>query len=122
MSCFAAKISYADQRPNILFCFADDWGRYASIYQNPSQPGMCDVINTPTLDEIGRSGVVFQNAFVSAPSCTPCRASVSRYAILPLRHKCILRCREFGGADDPYRSLTGFSDTRAKRLSRNALG
>ena len=78
MSCFAAKISYADQRPNILFCFADDWGRYASIYQNPSQPGMCDsVINTPTLDEIGRSGVVFQNAFVSAPSCTPCRASVS---------------------------------------------
>lgn len=111
MSCFAAKISYADQRPNILFCFADDWGRYASIYQNPSQPGMCDVINTPTLDEIGRSGVVFQNAFVSAPSCTPCRASVSTG--MPF-YRCgtnaFLRCREFGGADDPYRSLTGFSE------------
>jgi hypothetical protein len=25
-------------RPNILFCFADDWGRYASAYAEAGQP------------------------------------------------------------------------------------
>ena len=25
-------------RPNILFCFSDDWGRYASIYRDPNRP------------------------------------------------------------------------------------
>ena len=56
-------------RPNILFCFSDDWGRYASIYRDPETPGLNDVISTPALDAIGQNGVVFNNAFVSAPSC-----------------------------------------------------
>ena len=29
---FLAPIASAAERPNILFCFADDWGRYASAY------------------------------------------------------------------------------------------
>ena len=74
-----------DKRPNILFCFSDDWGRYASIHRDPDRPGLNDVIETPALDAIGRRGVVFQNAFVSAPSCKPCRASrFDRDAVLPL--------------------------------------
>ena len=28
----AAAAHADDKRPNILFCFADDWGRYASVY------------------------------------------------------------------------------------------
>ena len=105
----------ADERPNILFCFSDDWGRYASIYQDPSRPGLCDVIDTPALDDIGRRGVVFNNAFVSAPSCTPCRASV--VTGMPF-YRCgtnaFLRCREFGKAKDPYKSLPGFSELLVK--------
>ena len=57
--------SLAAERPNILFCFSDDWGQYASIYQDPDRPGLNDVIHTPTLDAIGRNGVVFRNAFVN---------------------------------------------------------
>lgn len=65
------------KRPNILFCFADDWGRYANIYTKVDGPGtMNDLIKTPNIDRIGREGVVFRNAHVCAPSCTPCRSSL----------------------------------------------
>ena len=67
----------ADDRPNILFFFADDWGRYASVYANPETPSMNDVIATPNIDRIGSEGVVFRNAFVPVASCGPCRASLA---------------------------------------------
>ena len=61
-------------RPNILFCFADDWGRYASIYATlEKQPSLNQVVKTPNIDRIAREGVLFRRAFVNAPSCTPCR-------------------------------------------------
>ena len=60
-----------NQRPNILFCIADDWGApHASIYKND------DVVRTPTFDRIAREGALFHNAYVSSPSCTPCRNSI----------------------------------------------
>jgi len=64
-------------RPNILFCFADDWGRYASAYRtgkDDSTPNA--IISTPNFDRIAKEGVLFNNAFVPAPSCTPCRSSL----------------------------------------------
>ncbi|MBT5927747.1 MAG: sulfatase [Verrucomicrobia bacterium] len=65
------------KRPNILFAFADDWGRYASAYADADGPGtMNDVIKTPHFDRIAVEGVLFKNAFVTAPSCTPCRSSL----------------------------------------------
>jgi len=64
-------------RPNIVFCFADDWGRYASIYTNlEARPSITQVLKTPVIDRIAREGVLFKNAFVTAPSCTPCRSSL----------------------------------------------
>jgi len=67
----------ADSRPNILFCFADDWGRYASAYAaTESRPSPNQVVKTPNLDRVARRGVLFRNAFVNAPSCTPCRSSL----------------------------------------------
>lgn len=63
-------------RPNILFAFADDWGKYASIYGELNPGGINDVISTPNFDSIAKNGALFTRAFVSAPSCTPCRSSL----------------------------------------------
>lgn len=64
-------------RPNILFCFADDWGRYASAYAAlDPRPTANSVIKTPNIDAVAARGVMFRNAFVPAPSCTPCRSSI----------------------------------------------
>lgn len=73
--CLTARA--AEPRPNILFLFADDWGRYASIMAEADGPGgINDVVRTPNFDRIACSGVLFRNAHVNAPSCTPCRSSL----------------------------------------------
>jgi arylsulfatase A-like enzyme len=65
------------KRPNILFAFADDWGRIASAYAKLDGPGTInDVVQTPHFDRVAREGVLFRRAFVSAPSCTPCRSAL----------------------------------------------
>lgn len=67
----------AAERPNILFLFADDWGRYASVLSEVEGAGSInDVVRTPNFDKIARKGVLFRNAHVNAPSCTPCRSSL----------------------------------------------
>ena len=64
-------------RLNILFCFADDWGRYASCYAKlDAGPSLNEVIQTPHIDRVAREGVMFRHAFVPAPSCTPCRSAL----------------------------------------------
>lgn len=73
----ATTVFGAGDRPNILVCFADDWGRYASAYregENDQTPN--SVLSTPNIDRVAREGVLFNNAFVNAPSCTPCRSSL----------------------------------------------
>jgi arylsulfatase A-like enzyme len=68
----------AAERPNILFCFADDWGRFASAYAAlDSKPTANSVVKTPNIDSVAARGVMFRNAFVPAPSCTPCRSVLS---------------------------------------------
>ncbi|MCA9120002.1 MAG: sulfatase [Planctomycetaceae bacterium] len=64
-------------RPNIVFCFADDWGRYASAYRRADEDQTPNaVVKTPSFDRIASEGALFTNAFVNAPSCTPCRSSL----------------------------------------------
>ncbi len=58
-----------EERPNILFCIADDWGWHASAYGEP-------VLKTPHFDRIAKEGVLFNYAYVSSPSCTPSRGAV----------------------------------------------
>ncbi len=66
----------APTRPNIVMCFADDWGRYASIYAGlEKRPSPNQVVQTPNIDRVAREGVLFTHAFVNSPSCTPCRSS-----------------------------------------------
>jgi arylsulfatase A-like enzyme len=59
-----------DRRPNIVFCMADDWSwPHAGILGDP-------VVKTPNFDRVAQEGVLFKNAFVSTPSCTPSRLSI----------------------------------------------
>ena len=63
-------VKASKNRPNILFCIADDWS-----WPDASIAG-AKVVKTPTFDRVGREGVLFENAFVSAPSCTPSRGAI----------------------------------------------
>ncbi|MEY3584507.1 MAG: hypothetical protein RJA48_1590, partial [Verrucomicrobiota bacterium] len=72
-----AAFAAEGKRPNILFFFADDWGRFARIYaEADGRGGINDVVRTPHFDQLARQGVLFRNAHVNAPSCTPCRSSL----------------------------------------------
>lgn len=64
------KAAKKDGRPNIVFLMADDWSHpHAGILGDP-------VVKTPNFDRVAREGVLFPNAFVSTPSCTPSRLSI----------------------------------------------
>ncbi len=72
--CFALLLSCEKEkqvnRPNILFCIADDWGwPHAGSYGDP-------VVKTPAFDRLATEGVLFENAFVSSPSCTASRSAI----------------------------------------------
>jgi arylsulfatase A-like enzyme len=74
---WASPAARASNPPNILFAFADDWGRFAGAYAALDGPGTInDAARTPHFDRIAREGVLFRQAFVSAPSCTPCRSAL----------------------------------------------
>lgn len=77
LSLMAGGAVAEEKRPNILFLFADDWGRQASAYAEiDDDPGINAVVRTPNFDALAKQGVLFRNAFVSAPSCTPCRSAL----------------------------------------------
>ncbi|MGY8769260.1 MAG: sulfatase-like hydrolase/transferase [Pirellulales bacterium] len=59
------------QGPNFVVLMADDWS-----YPHASCLGD-SVVQTPTFDRIAKEGVLFSNAFVSTPSCTPSRMSIA---------------------------------------------
>lgn len=60
----------AAERPNILFCMADDWGwPHAGAYGD-------EEIKTPTFDRLAREGVLFSHSYTTSPSCTPSRNGV----------------------------------------------
>lgn len=67
---FTALASAQDERPNILFCMADDWGwPHAGAYGD-------DAVKTPNFDRLASEGVLFRHVYVSSPSCTPSRNAV----------------------------------------------
>lgn len=71
----SCKSNELPQQPNILFCIADDWSwPHAGVYGD-------EVVRTPTFNKLASEGILFENAYVSSPSCTP-----SRNAILTGQH------------------------------------
>jgi len=70
LECLGKILPKAEKRPNIVFMIADDWSwPHAGILGDP-------VVKTPAFDRIAKEGVLFQNAFTVAPSCTPSRAAI----------------------------------------------
>ncbi len=76
ITCLGAAACPAEDRPNIVFAFADDLGKYASAYRDATAPSPNDLIETPNFDRIAREGALFHNAFAASPSCTPSRAAI----------------------------------------------
>jgi len=59
-----------ERPPNIVILLADDLGKYeVSTYG-------ADHIATPHIDQIGAEGVVFEEGYVTAPTCAPSRAGI----------------------------------------------
>lgn len=57
-------------RPNILLAIADDWAwPHAGVAGDK-------IVRTPVFDRHAREGMLFTQAFVSAPSCSPSRAAL----------------------------------------------
>ena len=57
-------------QPNILFCISDDQSWiHTSITGTPQ-------LSTPGFDRVAKEGILFNNAYCSAPSCAPSRASI----------------------------------------------
>jgi len=70
-------VTQSTQRPNIVFIFADDWGRYANAYAKFEGPDSINaLIETPNFNRVVDEGAIFTNAHVPVPSCTPCRSSI----------------------------------------------
>lgn len=59
------------ERPNILFCIADD----ASL-DHLSAYGKVKWVKTPGFDRIAREGLLFTNAYTPNAKCSPSRASI----------------------------------------------
>jgi arylsulfatase A-like enzyme len=69
--------SIQDKRPNILFVFADDWGCYSESYAKiEDHTPWNQVAETPNLDRIAKEGILFRNAHVNSPQCTPSRSAL----------------------------------------------
>lgn len=65
-----------EERPNILFVFADDWGFYSDAYADDSLTPWNAMAPTPNFNRVAEEGVIFTNAFVNSPQCTPSRSAL----------------------------------------------
>ncbi|MFC1564999.1 sulfatase [candidate division KSB1 bacterium] len=61
---------FYSRKPNIVFILVDDLGWKDAGYMGSS------FYETPNIDRLSKSGIVFTNAYSSAPNCAPTRASL----------------------------------------------
>ena len=69
-ACSTEPAAKTAQRPNILFCIADD-----ASYPHMGAYGP-DWVKTPAFDRVAREGVLFTNAYTPNAKCAPSRASI----------------------------------------------
>lgn len=64
---FAAAFSKKKPNPNIIFILADDLG-YGEVGFNGQK-----IIETPNIDALAKSGMIFKEHYSAAPVCAPAR-------------------------------------------------
>lgn len=62
-------MTHAGSRPNVVLIHGHDLGRWLSCYDRPRVP-------SPNLAEFAEHSVIFDQAFSTAPLCTPARSSL----------------------------------------------
>lgn len=70
ISCASIKAQQKNEKPNIIFIFADDWG-YGDLSAHGST-----WIETPNIDKMISEGMDFANFTVNSPVCSPSRVAV----------------------------------------------
>ncbi len=90
MLCVATSASVAGERPNFLFIIVDDLG-WADVGVNGST-----YYETPNIDALASEGMLFTDAYVASPMCSPTRASV-----MTGKHPARLRITNWIGAPQP---------------------
>lgn len=74
-------MAYAAERPNIIYIFTDQHTANAmSCAGNPD-------VHTPNLDRLAAAGIMFQNAYCTAPLSGP-RAAPCSQDTIPVRWNC----------------------------------
>lgn len=59
----------AADRPNVLFCIADDASSHFGAYG-------CEWTKTPNFDRVAREGLLFHNVYTPTAKCAPARAAI----------------------------------------------
>ncbi|MFV8345859.1 arylsulfatase [Flavobacterium sp. ZB4P13] len=67
IACLITSIVFAQQKPNIIYIYADDLG-YGELGSYGQQK-----IKTPNLDKIAKEGIKFTQHYTGAPVCAPAR-------------------------------------------------
>ena len=73
LSCLvvATSLSFAQDKPNFVFLLADDLGYMDVGFNNPDT-----FYETPNLDGLARTGMVFTDFYAASQVCSPTRASI----------------------------------------------
>lgn len=70
MACNQTQNEDENNRPNILFCIADD-----ATFMHMGAYG-CSWVNTPAFDKIAKQGLLFTNAYTPNAKCAPSRSCI----------------------------------------------
>src|SRR5436305_14083259 len=70
LTTISPRSTRAADRPNILFCIADDasWPHFSAYGTK--------FVNTPNFDRVAKEGILFNFAFTPLPKCSPSRAAI----------------------------------------------
>lgn len=70
-SILALPVASAEERPNIVWIFAEDTSPWMGCYGHEANK-----LATPNIDSIAAAGVQFNRAYVPAPVCSACRSAL----------------------------------------------
>lgn len=68
VSAHAADKPATADKPNILFCIADDASHFGAMG--------CSWVKTPNIDRLAKHGLVFDNVYTPTAKCAPSRAAI----------------------------------------------